>query len=149
VETLIIDFDGKGIVQKVSHVSAKNLVRELTARVSRDSVHAFDLSSPVDVRVEYKDSSGKLSLGRKSFAFVQDSLGHRKKLYDFQIASEDLLSLNHAFELTEIPNTFRARIKFKHPTAVGQKMDIRVDFPGMWTLVRYFALVQSQVGAGG
>jgi hypothetical protein len=146
---LVLDFDEKGVVQQMSFVPDKDILRTLSARVSQEPNHSLDLSTPIEVPVEYirqgKRFLGTLILGRDTLQFLEEP--GVKESYDFRTSPENMshLSMGHRVvsdSLDPHPGNVVVTIHFKQSTSVGSKMNVRVDLPTTMTIVKYIAQTQ-------
>jgi hypothetical protein len=143
---LVLDFDEKGVVQQMSFVPDEDILRTLSERVSKNSSRSLDLSTPIEVPVEYirshKHFLGTLSLGKDSFKFLADRETGAKEAYDFKTSPQNLNhpNMGHWVASDSLhPGNVVVTIHFKQKTSVGSKFDVRVDLPTTMILIRYIA----------
>jgi hypothetical protein len=145
VHNLLVDFDKRGIVQKISHVRDKDLFETLSALAAQDSSGALNLS-PICVPVKVVDDGfrqrflGTLTLGKDAFQFLQDrKAGSAKKYMAFKTSPENISHLSLAQVTVEDPRILIETIHFKEKTPAGKKMNVQIDLPRTVTLIRYIA----------
>jgi len=146
VHNLLVDFDERGIVQKVSRVHDKDLLETLSALAAQDSSGALNFSTPIDVHVKVVDDGfrqrflGTLTLGKDAFQFLQDrKTGSAKKYMAFKTSPENISHLSLAQITVEDPRILIETIHFTWKTLVGKQMNVQVDMPTTMTLIRYIA----------
>ncbi len=153
VHNLLIDFDERSVVQQITQIPNEELFQVIAERVRRDPRRPLDLSTAIEVPVEYvryrQTFPGKLVLGRDVFAFVreQDAGKKRPKTVPFEFQTtpgniRNLLTVNHSEVESNQPQFWAVRIEFKHAIAVGKRMDVKIDLPATLTLIRFFAQIQ-------
>jgi hypothetical protein len=147
---LLVDFDKRGIVQKVYHVRDKDLFETLSALAAQDSSGALNLSTPICVPVKVADDGfrqrflGTLTLGKDAFQFLQDrKAGSAKKYMAFKTSPENISHLSLAQITVEDPRILIETIHFKEKTPAGKKMCVQIDVPRTMTLIRYIAQTRS------
>jgi hypothetical protein len=156
LHNVVIDFDERGIVQRITHISNEDLFQILMERVRSDPGHPLDLSVAIEVPVEYmrvgQSFSGKLVFSQDSFAFFRIQDAKKKKQpktqpFEFQTAPDNIRNLRIVDRGAESkqPQFWAVRIEFKNTVGmgVGKRMDVKIDLPSTLTLIRYFAQIQS------
>lgn len=145
VHNLLVDFDERGVVQKVSYFQDKDLFETLSALTAQDSSGALNLSTPIDVPVEVIDDGfrkrflGTLTLGKDAIQFLQDrKMGSAKKYMAFKTSPENISHLSLA-QTVDDPRKLIETIHFNWKTLVGKQMNVQVDLPTTMTLIRYIA----------
>jgi len=146
---LLIEFDEKGVVQRSTYFPDKDFLVTLSSLVAKYPAHTLDLSAPIEVQVlymGYRPYFGKLVLGPQSVSFVEDPGFHAKGKHDFQTTPENLRDV--VMISGEEPSKKREEqvievIHFKRHTKVGDKMEIRTNFPTTMILLKYIAQIGS------
>jgi hypothetical protein len=138
---VLISFDEQGVVQQCHEFSDGDLVKQLSAWVAEGHTQPLDLSTPMEVPVEHRHSSGlgfpgTLVLGNDSFEFREDEK-HSFKISPQKIRNIELTSIGHGDKSD--PRYMNETIHFTEKTNVGGKMTIHVDVPTIMTLVKYLA----------
>ena len=138
---VLISFDDQDIVQEFRKFSDEDLVKQLSAWVAEGHCQPLDLSSPIEIPVDHRHSSGvafpgTLVLGSDSFEFRENEK-HNFKISPQQIRDIQLTSVGHGDKSD--PRYLNETIHFTQKTNVGGKMTIRVDVPTIMTLVKYVA----------
>lgn len=145
---VLIGFDDKDVVQRYRQFPDEELVMQLSAWVAQGHGQPLDLSTPMEVRVGHRHSSGvayggTFILENDSFAF-HEGYGYVK--HDFKISPKQIKDLS----LTDIghgdksdPQYINETIHFTEKTKVGGKMTIQVDVPTVLILVKYLAQTRS------
>jgi hypothetical protein len=143
---VLISFDDQDVVQQFHEFSDVDLVKQLSAWVAEGHAQPLDLSSPIEVPVDHRHSSGAclpgtLVLANDLFEFRENEK-HSFKISPKQIREISLTSVGHGDKSD--PHYLNETIHFKQKTAVGGKMTIRVDVPTILILVKY--LEQTRAG---
>jgi hypothetical protein len=138
---VLLSFDEQGIVQQFRQFPDKDLVKQLSAWVAEGHGQPLDLSSPMELPVDHRHSSGMcfpatLVLRNDSFEFVENEK-HNFKISPRQIRDIQLTSIGHGDKSD--PRYINETIHFTQKTNVGGKMTIRVHVPTVMTLVKYLA----------
>jgi hypothetical protein len=142
---VLISFDDRDMVQQFHEFSDEELVKQLSAWVTEGHAQPLDLSSPIEVPVDHRHSSGVCSPGtlvlqRDSFEFRENEK-HSFKISPKQIKELRLTSIGHGDKSD--PRYMNETIHFKQKTAAGGKMTIRVDVPTIMILVKYLERTRS------
>jgi len=147
---LILDFDEKGLVQQMSIVPDKEVIKTLSERISKDPLHSLDLSVPIKAPVEYiragKHFLGTLILSKDDFRFLEDREMGSKVAYDFKTPPENVSHLSLGSWVasnSSHPENVVVTIHFRRRTAVGSKLVSRVDVPTTMILLKYIQQTQS------
>lgn len=141
---VLISFDGKGVVVLSHEFPDGDLVKQLSAWVAQGRAQPLDLSTPVEISVEHRHSSGKLSpgillLGNDSFEFREEGreAKHSFKISLKQIKGLSLTAIGHGDKSN--PRYINQTFHFADKTAVGKNMTIQVDVPKLLILVKHLA----------
>lgn len=148
---LLIEFDEKGVVQQTTYFSDKDILTTLSSLVAKYPTHTLDLSAPIEVpathlRYSHDRYVGRLFLGARSVAFVEDPNYGANGKHDFQTTPENLRDVvikAWAAVYKKRPQQLIEIIHFKHHTKVGDQMTIETDLPATMILLKYIA----QIGA--
>jgi hypothetical protein len=143
---VLISFDDQGIVQQYREFPDGDLVKQLSAWVAEGHGQPLDLSSPMELPVDHRHSSGvcfpaTLVLRNDSFEFIENEK-HSFKISPQQIRDIQLTSIGHGDKSDA--RYMNETIHFTQKTNVGGKMTIRVDVPAIMTLVKYLAQTRSK-----
>lgn len=136
---VLIFFDDQDVVQQFHEFPDEDLVKQFSSWVAEGHAQPLDLSSPIEVSVDHRHSSGvclpgTLVLGNDSFEFRENEK-HSFKISPKQIKELRLTSIGHGDKSD--PRFMNETIHFKQKTAVGGKMTIRVNVPTILILVKY------------
>jgi len=147
---VLIAFDDKDVVQQYRQFPDEQLVSQLSAAVAQGQGEPLDLSTPMELPIEHRHSSGRTSSG--TFILAADSFEFREEdgegKHDFKISPKQIKELS----LTSIghgdksdPRFMNQTIHFTEKTKVGGKMTIRVNVPTVLILVKYLAQIRSSL----
>jgi hypothetical protein len=144
---VLIGFDDKDVVQQYRQFPDGELVKQLSAWLAQGQGQPLDLSTPIEVPVEHRHSSGRefsgtFILGNDLFAFHEYGAGKDDfKISPKQIKELSLTSIGHGDKSD--PRYMNQTLHFTQKTKVGGKMTIRVNVPTVLILVKYLAQTRS------
>jgi len=138
---VLISFDDQGTVQQFRQFSDEDMVKQLSAWVAEGYTQPLDLSSPIEIPVDHRHSSGAcfpgaLILSNDSFEFRENEK-HNFKISARQIRNLQLTSIGLGDKSD--PRYLNETIFFAEKTKVGGKMTVRIDVPAVLILVKYLA----------
>jgi len=151
---LVVDFDEKGVVQRMWLVPDRDVVSTLSEWVFTNPSRLLDLSAPIEAPIEYIHSGkhflGTLVLSKDDLRFLEDRDKGSKVAYDFKTSPENISHLsfgNWVASDAAHPENIVVAIHFRRKTAVGSKLPARMDLPTMMILIKYMR--QTQSGSSG
>jgi hypothetical protein len=138
---LLLDYDEKGVVQRVSSFPDKEILQVLGERVREPGEPSADQSA--EVSVEYvrgpRKFPGAVVLAGPALSFVADRQTKPKERYDFTTSAANLSHLSLSGMVKEHPEKLTLVIHFREKTPVGRKFLVCVDMRGALALARYVA----------
>lgn len=138
---ILIEFDEKGVVKQYGEFGDTELARHLSAWVAKDHPLDMDVSTPIEIPVQWRRTTGKYY--EATLMLEKDSLGlHELKnaAYDFTISPAKIskLSLSKLVQGDSTdPHGINQTLHFTEKTKVGDKMTLRMDVPTLVILVKY------------
>ena len=140
---ILIEFDKKDLVEQFHAFGDGELVEQLSTWAAKGQYSALDLSTPIEIPIQHRHTSGGyyggvVVLAKDSFRLHElDNTSH-----DFQIppAQINKLSLSSLLQSDRAdPHALNLTLHFAEKTQIGNQMTLLVNVPAIVMLVKYLA----------